>query len=140
VPVAGRPAIRDVLDAVAQAWELRRDQAVETGETVRAALRDAAAGRRTGVLRAAATTVAAPGEPGAPSGADDGPVGRLADHARTVVDRLEAAEDRVHGGFGGAAKFPVAPTLELLLDMAASSVVDPEVARRALVLAGRTVD
>jgi uncharacterized protein YyaL (SSP411 family) len=140
VPVAGRPAFRDVLDAVAQAWELRRDQAVETGETVRAALRDAAAGRRTGVPRAAATTVAAPGEAGAPSGADDGPVGRLADHARTVVDRLEAAEDRVHGGFGGAPKFPVAPTLELLLDVAASSVVDPEVARRALVLAGRTVD
>src|SRR5690606_22932914 len=71
---------------------------------------------------------------------EDGPVARLADHARTVVDRLEAAEDRVHGGFGGAPKFPVAPTLELLLDLAASSVVDPEVARRALVLAGRTVD
>ncbi|WP_336722064.1 thioredoxin domain-containing protein [Cellulosimicrobium cellulans] len=140
VPVAGRPAFRDVLDAVAQAWEQRRDQVVDTGEAIRAALRDAAAGRRTGVPRAAATTVVTPGEPGAPDATDDGPVGRLTDHARTVVDRLEAAEDRVHGGFGGAPKFPVAPTLELLLDLAASSVVDPEVARRALVLAGRTVD
>ncbi|MTG91014.1 DUF255 domain-containing protein [Cellulosimicrobium sp. BIT-GX5] len=136
VPVAGRPAFRDVLDAVAQAWEQRRDQAVETGETIRAALRDAAAGRRTGVPRAAAT----PGAEVPGTRAQDGPVARLADHARTVVDRLEAAEDRVHGGFGGAPKFPVAPTLELLLDVAASSVVDPEVARRALVLAGRTVD
>ncbi|MGO3483987.1 MAG: DUF255 domain-containing protein, partial [Cellulosimicrobium funkei] len=52
VPVAGRPAFRDVLDAVAQAWEQRRDQAVETGDAIRAALRDAAAGRRTGVRRA----------------------------------------------------------------------------------------
>ncbi|MFH6691204.1 hypothetical protein QVL82_20550, partial [Cellulosimicrobium funkei] len=77
---------------------------------------------------------------GASGGADAGPVADLAEHARRVVERLEAAEDRVHGGFGGAPKFPVAPTLELLLDVAASSVVDPEVARRALVLAGRTVD
>ena len=137
VPVAGRPAFRDVLDAVAQAWEQRRDQAVETGEAIRAALRDAAAGRRTGVPRAAATAVDGSG---ASAGAGAGPVADLAEHARRVVERLEAAEDRVHGGFGGAPKFPVAPTLELLLDVAASSVVDPEVARRALVLAGRTVD
>ncbi len=137
VPVAGRPAFRDVLDAVAQAWEQRRDQAVETGDAIRAALRDAAAGRRTGVPRAAATAVDGSGTSAA---ADSGLVADPAEHARRVVDRLEAAEDRVHGGFGGAPKFPVAPTLELLLDVAASSVVDPEVARRALVLAGRTID
>ena len=134
VPVAGRPAFRDVLDAVGQAWEHRREQAVETGETIRAALRDAAAGRRTGVPRAAATASAGHEAPAV------GLVADLPGNAREVVDRVEAAEDRVHGGFGGAPKFPVAPALELLLDVAASSVVDAEVARRALSLVGRTLD
>jgi uncharacterized protein YyaL (SSP411 family) len=134
VPVAGRPAFRDVLDAVGQAWEHRREQAVETGETILAALRDAAAGRRTGVPRTAATAAAGHGAEHLDL------VGDLPGHARRVVDRVEAAEDRVHGGFGGAPNFPVAPALELLLDVAASSVVDPEVAHRALTLAGRTLD
>lgn len=134
VPAAGRPAFRDVLDAVGQAWEHRREQAVETGETVRAALRDAAAGRRTGVPRAAATALAGR------EALDVDLVADLRAHMRATVDRLEAAEDRVHGGFGGAPKFPVAPVLELLLDVAASSVVGADVARRAQVLAGRTLD
>ncbi|KAJ8139302.1 hypothetical protein OY671_007485, partial [Metschnikowia pulcherrima] len=92
---------------------------------------------RSRASRAAATAVDGSGASG---GADAGPVADPAEHARRVVERSEAAEDRVHGGFGGAPKFPVAPTLELSLDVAASSVVDPEVARRALVSAGRTVD
>ncbi|WP_139315969.1 thioredoxin domain-containing protein [Cellulosimicrobium sp. CUA-896] len=127
VPVQGHPAFRDVLDAVARAWTQRRAEVLETGGSIRAALRDAAAGR-------AATGPA--GEPdGATAGTDD-----VARWAPGVVDGLEALEDREHGGFGAAPKFPVAPGLELLLDVAASSVVDEAVAARALVLAGRTLD
>lgn len=122
VPVQGHPAFRDVLDAVSQAWEQRREQVLETGETIRAALRDAATGR-------------VPGGPPGPGGELD-----VAGWAPGVVDGLEALEDRAHGGFGGAPKFPVAPGLELLLDVAASSVVDEAVGARALALAGRTVD
>ncbi|WP_251153166.1 DUF255 domain-containing protein [Cellulosimicrobium sp. Marseille-Q4280] len=132
VPVQGRPAFRDVLDAVAQAWEQRRDQVLETGETIRDALREAAGG------------TAAQGEGrSAGHGGPDGSVPPLADLpavATQVLDRLEAAQDRLHGGFGGAPKFPVVPALELLLDVAASSVVDPADAERALALAGSTLD
>ncbi|MBD5786939.1 thioredoxin domain-containing protein [Cellulosimicrobium terreum] len=119
-PVAGRPAFRDVLDAVGQAWELRRDQVSETGALVRQALQEAAAVPAT-----------------------DGPTAEQAPVAALVaaaLDRIEASEDRIHGGFGGAPKFPVVPALELLLDVAASSVVTPDVAARALALAGRAVD
>ncbi|MCB7136606.1 thioredoxin domain-containing protein [Cellulosimicrobium marinum] len=124
VPVQGRPAFRDVLDAVSQAWSQRRDQVLETGEAVRAALRDVAAGGA-GAAGAAGT------------GAD---LLDVAGWAPGVVAGLERLEDTTHGGFGGAPKFPVAPGLELLLDVAASGVVDPDVAERALALAGRTVD
>ncbi|MFC8923534.1 thioredoxin domain-containing protein [Cellulosimicrobium sp. NPDC057127] len=134
VPVQGHPAFRDVLDAVAQAWARRRDQVLETGETIRAALRDAAAGGATrGVPGGGAQDDGVPG--GRPS-----PELAVARWAPGVVSGLEALEDREHGGFGSAPKFPVAPGLELLLDVAASAVVDPQVAERALALAGRTVD
>ncbi|WP_435738915.1 DUF255 domain-containing protein [Cellulosimicrobium sp. PMB13] len=123
VPVQGRPAFRDVLDAVAQAWEQRRDQVLETGETIRDALREAAGA----------------GAPGAPDGSAP-LLAHLPAVAAQVLDRLEAAQDRLHGGFGGAPKFPVVPALELLLDVAASSVVDAADADRALGLAGSTLD
>ncbi|WP_454041149.1 thioredoxin domain-containing protein [Cellulosimicrobium sp. Marseille-Q8652] len=127
VPVQGRPAFRDVLDAVAQAWEQRRDQVVETGDTIRDALHEAAQG----------------GGSAAGAAGDEGAAPLLVELPAVVaqvLDRVEAVRDLRHGGFGGAPKFPVVPALELLLDVAASSVVDPADADRALVLAGDTLD
>ena len=83
------PAFRDVLAAVREAWTLRRTQAEESADAVANAL-----------ARAAQT---APAElPG---------TAELAGAATAIAGR----EDRLHGGFGGAPKFPVATVLGFLL-------------------------
>ncbi|WP_104162625.1 thioredoxin domain-containing protein [Cryobacterium sp. N22] len=93
-PMPGHPAFREVLNAVTDAWTSRRD-----------AVEDSAAGLAEALAQAV------------PAGA-----GELPDQARLadVVARLATAEDPVFGGFGGAPKFPAAPTLGLLLDRADS--------------------
>ena len=92
-PVPGRPSFRQVLEAVSEAYRNRTEE-----------------------VRAAATTlveaVRRTGEP-APATADDGgPDGGLLDQATRALERTY---DPVHGGFGGAPKFPQPTTLELLL-------------------------
>lgn len=82
------PAFRDVLAAVHEAWTLRRAQAEESADAVTEAL-----------ARAAAST---------PSDLPDAAM--LAAAAETIAQR----EDTLHGGYGGAPKFPVATTLGLL--------------------------
>jgi hypothetical protein len=82
------PAFRDVLAAVREAWTLRRAQAEESADAVSDAL-----------ARAAET---------APS---DLPVAAA---IAAGAESIAAREDRVHGGFGGAPKFPVATTLRFL--------------------------
>ncbi|POH67046.1 thioredoxin domain-containing protein [Cryobacterium zongtaii] len=91
-PMPGHPAFREVLNAVTDAWTNRRD-----------AVEDSAAGLAESLAQAA------------PAAA-----GELPDQARLsdTVARLATAEDPVYGGFGGAPKFPAAPTLGLLLDRA----------------------
>ncbi|MFD4422629.1 thioredoxin domain-containing protein [Agromyces sp. NPDC058484] len=103
-PVRGMPAFVEVLAAVDEAWRERRNDLDETASAVAGAL-DAAS----------ATDTAGP----------------LPDRARlaTVVAALAADEDRVHGGFGRAPKFPVAPVLGFL---AASGDPGRELAMRAL--------
>ncbi|NQX06450.1 thioredoxin domain-containing protein [Rathayibacter sp. VKM Ac-2856] len=88
--VGGVPAFSDVLDAVSEAWRLRRDEVHATAGSLGAALREA--------------TAVVP------------PAGALPDDAalQEAVGALAAEEDRVHGGFGGAPKFPVAPVLGFL--------------------------
>ncbi|WP_240747539.1 thioredoxin domain-containing protein, partial [Microbacterium sp. K33] len=82
------PGFRDVLAAVREAWTVRREQAEESADAVTDAL--ARAGEST---------------------ASDLPdVVAIATAAETIAQR----EDRVHGGFGGAPKFPVATTLRFL--------------------------
>ncbi|BDZ55792.1 thioredoxin domain-containing protein [Agromyces marinus] len=87
--VQGMPAFTDVLDAVDEAWRERRSDLDRTAAAVADALGAASAARLTGDLP-----------------------------ARTELDRavelLAADEDAVHGGFGGAPKFPVAPVLDFL--------------------------
>nr|WP_164234487.1 DUF255 domain-containing protein [Microbacterium hydrocarbonoxydans] len=87
-PHAPMPSFRQVLAAVQEAWILRRAQAEESADAVADAL-----------ARAAAS---------APSALPD------EDALVRAVDAIAAREDRLFGGFGGAPKFPVATTLQLL--------------------------
>jgi uncharacterized protein YyaL (SSP411 family) len=90
VPVAPHPAFRQVLEAVVDAFTQRRDEVEGNANHIAQALRQL--GDRT---------------PGALPGDDE---------FAAVVAELLAYEDTVHGGFGGAPKFPVATVLGLLLD------------------------
>jgi uncharacterized protein YyaL (SSP411 family) len=88
--VGQMPSFRDVLVAVLDAWVERREQV--TGDAGRIADAIAAAGVR---------------EPGPLPG------DALLDAG---VRELAQYEDTVHGGFGGAPKFPVAPVINFVLD------------------------
>jgi uncharacterized protein len=89
-PRAGMPSWRQVLEAVAHAWETRREE-------IRAA-----GGRMVEHLRAGARL--------RPSG--DRASAAVLDDA---VARLRELYDPVHGGFGGAPKFPPPSAIEFLL-------------------------
>jgi uncharacterized protein len=89
-PRHGMPSWRMVLDAVADAWEKRREEI---------------AGQAAQIQRALAATARL--EPSSePIRAE------LLDNA---ASGLEATFDRQHGGWGGAPKFPQASTIEFLL-------------------------
>ena len=89
--IAGRPSFRQVLDAVTDAWTVRRSEVEDNAAAVATALEAASS---------AATAVA------------DLPDARALDAA---VASLAQAEDPQFGGFGTAPKFPVAPVLGFLL-------------------------
>jgi uncharacterized protein YyaL (SSP411 family) len=86
----GMPAFTQVLVAVAEAWSERGEEIAASGEQ----LRERLAG---GALLAPST------EP-----FDDASL-------QAAVERLKQSFDAVHGGFGGAPKFPQASTLEFLM-------------------------
>jgi uncharacterized protein len=86
----GMPSWRSVLEAVANAWDDRRDEILEGGARVAERLRGGA------LLRPSENDL----------------------DVRTLDDSVEALRgqyDRANGGFGGAPKFPPASTLEFLL-------------------------
>jgi uncharacterized protein YyaL (SSP411 family) len=89
-PRQGMPSWRQVLEAVAAAWDERREEIREGGQRIAEQLQGGARLR--------------------PSGEDFDP--RSLDHA---VENLRATFDAANGGFGGAPKFPPASALELLL-------------------------
>lgn len=105
-PVAGRASFRQVLDAVWDAWTSRRDQVESDAGKVREALAAAAE---------AATAVS------------ELPTEQQLDGA---VAMLAQAEDAEFGGFGGAPKFPVAPTLDFLLTRPAGQELAARTLRR----------
>ncbi|PSL36461.1 hypothetical protein CLV49_0052 [Labedella gwakjiensis] len=107
VDVQGHPAFRRVVAAVVDAWTHRRDQALATGAAVASAVR---------------SSLPAVDGPAAPPG-------RSAIH--DAVETLRAGEDREHGGFGGAPKFPVAPSLQFLLDAGADDLAARTLRRMA---------
>ncbi|MEJ1091293.1 thioredoxin domain-containing protein [Microbacterium istanbulense] len=84
----GQPSFRDVLTAVQEAWTQRRAQVLESADAVVDALRSARAS----------------GEAPLP----DMP------QLRAAAEVIAGREDPLFGGFGGAPKFPVAPTLQFL--------------------------
>jgi uncharacterized protein YyaL (SSP411 family) len=86
----GMPSWRRVLSAVANAWESQRDEIRAGGERIAARLA---------------------------GGAALTPSDELMDPKRLdeAVAALRQAHDPVHGGFGGAPKFPPASAIELLL-------------------------
>lgn len=88
--VQGVPAFLDVLVAVTDAWRERRGELDDTAAAVAEAL--------------AASSVTS----------TEGPLPGAAELAAAVAS-LAADEDPVHGGFGGAPKFPVAPVLDFLV-------------------------
>ncbi|MFF2372601.1 thioredoxin domain-containing protein [Agromyces sp. NPDC058110] len=87
--VQGVPAFMDVLIAVTDAWRERRAELDDTAAHVAEALAAASVAETRGDLPGAAELAAA-------------------------AALLAADEERVHGGFGGAPKFPVAPVLAFL--------------------------
>ena len=109
-PLLGHPAFRDVLAAVTDAWQNRRDEVLANATGITSAL--------SGYARAAG--------------------GELPDSFFPHVQRLESLEDTEFGGFGSSPKFPVATVVGFLLDaggeslarrtlaaMAASNLRDP---------------
>ncbi|MEA2400682.1 MAG: uncharacterized protein QOK00_1085 [Thermoleophilaceae bacterium] len=89
-PRMGMPSWRQVLEAVAQAWDEKRDEIRAGGERIAERLKGGAALR--------------PSEqPLDPAELD------------AAVDALRSQHDRANGGFGTAPKFPPASALEFLL-------------------------
>lgn len=98
-PMPGRPSFRQVVEAVSEAWTERRG-AVEANAATLA--RGIAASQPAAALRL----------DGPPEPLDAALLGE-------AVTALSGAEDRAHGGFGGAPKFPPAAVLEFLIRHAA---------------------
>jgi uncharacterized protein len=94
----GMPSFRMVMEAVVHAFETQREELRERAPRVRESL--SAIGQV---------------EPQDLPGEDD---------LEGAVQRLLAAADRRHGGFGGAPKFPPASSLELLMARGETEVVE----------------
>lgn len=92
-PRPGMPAFRDVLDALSQAWQTRRDDVL-----------DAAAGIDQELSHREAAPVAGAG--GEPIGPAD---------VAAAIEALAGDFDPENGGFAGAPKFPPAMVVEFLL-------------------------
>jgi uncharacterized protein YyaL (SSP411 family) len=89
-PSHGMPAFRQVLAAVSEAWQERRDELTATGAEV---------------VRLLGERSIVPNDGGPPD----------ADALERAVAGLRSDYDPRHGGFGGAPKFPPSAALEFLL-------------------------
>ncbi|MDC7123078.1 thioredoxin domain-containing protein [Cellulomonas fimi] len=116
-PVHGVPSFPEVLAGIAAAWQTRRAEVDASAATIR----DAFAAPRSGPAPAA--DPAAPHVNGEPRATVDHGAPLVAAPAAVVddslldraLDRLLVSQDRAHGGFGGAPKFPPSTVLEWLL-------------------------
>jgi uncharacterized protein YyaL (SSP411 family) len=125
-PLPGRPSFRQVLEAVADAWQERRGAVEQNADTL---ARGIAASR-----------------PGAAVHLDDVPEPLDPYLPGEAVEALSGEEDPAYGGFGGAPKFPPSAVLEFLIRHAAvpspaapSPAVDAGTQATARDVAGRTL-
>jgi uncharacterized protein YyaL (SSP411 family) len=120
-PVQGLPSFREVLGAIRDAWVGHRSEVEETARQVADLV---TGGPERQLVEGGAVTL-----PEVTSEAADGPWPAFDD----LVGQLEHYEDREHGGFGGAPKFPVAPVLGFLIERGeAGDHTAGELARRTL--------
>ena len=105
--IGGHPSFGDVMAAIVDAWRNNRDGAISQAATITDAINRA--------LPAA------------------GPQPTVEDTAE-AVRAIERSFDTTNGGFGGAPKFPQAPTLEFLLRYAALRPNTEEAATALLML------
>ncbi len=96
-PHHGMPSFRQVLTALSEAWQERRDEIEESAASITGSLQAALAG-------------SGPADGDVPTPVDAGVV----DAAVTTL--VERAWDRDRGGFGRAPKFPQAMVVQFLLD------------------------
>jgi uncharacterized protein YyaL (SSP411 family) len=122
LPRPGVPAFTQLLDVVAVAWRQRREELEEAARRISAVLaghwptpRPGEAVRLTG----SGPGQAGPGQAGPGQVADPGVPAAGEELVAGAVRALIAEEDRQHGGFGGAPKFPPSMELEFLLRHAA---------------------
>jgi uncharacterized protein len=115
-PMPGRPSFRQVLEAVRDAWQERRDAVEQNAASLAQSLGDA--------QLSAAVTVSGP-----PPLLDP-------DLLPAAVAALARSEDVTDGGFGAAPKFPPSAVLEFLIRHAA---VPSDTADAARDMAGRTL-
>jgi uncharacterized protein YyaL (SSP411 family) len=109
-PSHGRPSFRQVLEAVERAFRTQRDEVERSAASILSALRQRA------------------------SGVASEPPGTH--NLRGAAHELLLSADRMHGGFGGAPKFPTPTNLDLLL-AAADALPEPD-AQAILKFAGLT--
>ncbi|MCX7521755.1 thioredoxin domain-containing protein [Microbacterium sp. STN6] len=108
-PVPGQASFSQVLDAVAEAWNERRDEVEQNAARIAEALTSAAA----------SVTSRAAALPGA-------------QQLDAAVDALAANEDERFGGFGMAPKFPAGPVLGFLSERGNRSRKARELVTRTL--------
>ncbi|KTR05210.1 thioredoxin domain-containing protein [Curtobacterium luteum] len=125
-PVQQVPSFRQVLGAVLDAWRERRDEVDANASAIATAIRQGAGADAT----ASSGDGRGDGEPRLPA----------VDTVRGVLDQLRQVEDTTYGGFGGAPKFPSAPLLELLGDLAADDPDGTDATAGARGLLDRTLD
>jgi len=107
-PLGGTPSFRQVLEAVATAWERQHDEIMASAERISAHL--------------AAATPPGGRDPTPADGRGSVDLGEhpgsaeipTADDLHAAVVRLASEYDEVHGGFGAAPKFPPSTVLEFL--------------------------
>jgi uncharacterized protein len=113
-----REHFRQLLAAVAKAWQENRDAVADQAGKVAAALASTAGQRPPGGISEAA----------------------LADLGDAAVGALAKRYDARRGGFGGAPKFPPSTTLEFLLRTSARAAADRPAAGRAVEMAAGTLE
>jgi hypothetical protein len=141
----GRPGFGTILAALARTWALERGRLLEEGERATEALRQQAVGENSKCQTPNSKEDDAADDLAADSRIrTQNPKLKTDDSAaREALDRcleqLAATFDPVHGGFGGAPKFPRAAVFRFLFRLAARAGPESEAGAAALQMATHTL-